>query len=29
MTEKVLGFLREVGMGGGASEVVWRRAGLV
>ncbi|MDF2978901.1 MAG: hypothetical protein K0S40_3629 [Actinomycetospora sp.] len=27
--EKVLGFLREVGMVGGASEVVCRRAGLV
>jgi hypothetical protein len=28
MTEKVLGFLHEVGMVGGPSEVVWRRAGL-
>ena len=28
MTEKVLGFLREVGMVGGPSELVWRRAGL-
>ncbi len=29
MTGKVLCFLRDVGMVGGASEVVWRRAGLV
>ena len=29
VTEKVLGFLREVGMVGGPSERLWRRAGLV